>query len=152
MLDLLLSDDAWALFAGISGLVAVGCLVAMTRARPIPVGRLIASSLNLFYGVAIGILGTGHLVAVGTKTLLGTLPPNIRLWFALPFGFAVAVPVWCLVASVARLTEAAPTARRRAMGFNAWLAVVLAVPARPLAVFAAVNLILLGWLVKKRVS
>ena len=92
MLNLLLKEESWLLVATTSAVLAVVALVIQTRRRHAPPMIIIASALSLFWGLWIAIMGTGHLFAVTTKTTLGTLPPNIHLWFAIPFGFAMAIP------------------------------------------------------------
>ena len=47
---------------------------------------------NWFPVVLPVILATGHVFAITTKMMLGTLPHRIDPWFALPFGLAMAIP------------------------------------------------------------
>ncbi len=74
---------------------------------------------------------------------LGTLPSSTNLWFVYPLGFALVIPSWWLVASVGGLTRDEKSARHKAIGLNAWLGLVLLVPAGRLAAPAAVNVLLL---------
>lgn len=143
MLNLLLRDGLWFFSAtGIGLLSAIG-LVVIGRREHVPTGVTITAALNLFFGVWIGIMGTGHLFAVTTKALLGALRPDINLWFAIPFGLAMAVPGWWLVGQVRALLRQNETSSSQAMWLNAWLALVLIVPAGPPAALPAVNVILL---------
>lgn len=100
---------------------------------------------ELFYGFVIGIMGFGHLLAVTIKTVLGTLPGSVNPWFAFPFGFALAIPAWWLVMSVGGLMRNEKPARLKAMALNVWLGIVLLVPAWPLAVPAALNVLAFTW-------
>ena len=95
--------------------------------------------------VVIGIMGIGHLLAVMIKSVLGTLPSSTNLWFVYLFGLALVIPAWWLVASVEGLTKDVKSARHKAIGLNAWLGLVLLVPAGPLAAPAALNVLLLAW-------
>ncbi len=106
---------------------------------------MVVCGLNLFYGFVIGIMGFGHLLAVTIKTVLGTLPGSVNSWFAFPFGFALAIPAWWLVMSVGGLMRNEKPARLKAMALNVWLGIVLLVPAWPLAVPAALNVLAFTW-------
>ena len=88
-------------------------------------------------------MGVGHVLAVTIKSVLGTLPSSTSLWFVYPLGFALVIPACWLVASVGGLTRGKKSARHKAIGLNAWLGLVLLVPAGPLAAPAAVNVLLL---------
>ena len=103
---------------------------------------VVTSALCLFWGLWIGIMGTGHLFAVTTKSVLGALPPKIHLWFAIPFGFAMAIPGWWLVANIGGLTREEQKPWKRAIALNAWLGLVV-VTHGPLPLVAALNVILL---------
>jgi len=140
ILEALLADDNWFPVVTPICLLAVAVFVVVARRRRVP-GRLVAvSALNLFFGLWIGIMGTGHLFGVTAKLLLGILPPAIRLWIAFPLGFAIAIPGWWLVTLVKRLTRGHAGARKQAGWINAWLAAVLLVPAWPLVLPPLLNL------------
>ena len=140
ILEALLADDNWFPVVTPICLLAVAVFIGLGLSRRVP-GRLIAvSALNLFFGLWIGIMGTGHLFGVTAKLLLGILPPAIRLWIAFPFGFAIAIPGWWLVTLVKRLTRGHAGARKQAGWINAWLAAVLLVPAWPLVLPPLLNL------------
>jgi hypothetical protein len=148
MLDLLLRESLWFFSAtGVSVLSAIG-LVVIGRRQHAPIGVAVTAALNLLFGLWIGIMGAGHLFAVTTKALLGILRPDINLWFAIPFGLAMAVPGWWLVGQVRALLRQNERSNSQAMWLNAWLALVLIVPAGPPAALPAVNAILL--LVRRR--
>ena len=150
MLDVFLKEEPWLLLATTLGLIAVLALIIRLRRQQLSTRATITSALNLFFGLWIGIMGAGHLFAVTSKSLLGTLPPNIHLWIAIPFGFAIAVPGWWLVASLRALARQENPARKRAMALNGWLGLVLVIPAVPLVVLPAVNLALLAWQGKEK--
>lgn len=145
MLDILLKEENWFLAALVLGLVGAMALVTAERRRQITSWTLATSACNLFFGVFIGIAGLGHLFAVTTKIALGTLPPDIRLWFAIPFGFALAGPAWWLASETRGLVRGNMTSARTATWLNVWLALVLASqgPAVVLAAPAGLDLLLL---------
>lgn len=143
MVELILKEETWLLLTTSAGIIAA--LVALQRGwkRPIPRKLRAAAALSAFFGLAMGIGGVGHLIGVTTKLLLGTLPPNIHLWLAIPLGFALAVPGWWLLALVGRLHREDSAAKKKAIWLHSWLAAVLLVPAGPLLVFPALSIVLL---------
>ena len=148
MLEVLLKDENWfPVVTTVTAFVVITFLV-IARRRRVPARWIIVGALNLFFGLWIGIMGTGHLFAVTTKMILGILPPNIHPWVALPFGFAIVVPGWWLTARIQRLVRGDTRTRKEAMWLNAWLAAVLVVPAGPLVVLPLASLIALAWLGK----
>jgi len=143
MLEVLLKDENWfPVVTPVTAFVAIAFL-AIARRRRVPARWIIVGALNLFFGLWIGIMGTGHLFAVTTKLILGILPLNVNPWVVLPFGFAIAVPGWWLTAKIHRLVTGDTRTRKEAMWLNAWLAAVLVVPAWPLVVLPLANLIAL---------
>ncbi len=145
MLDLLLNEDLWFPTATMIALVAVISLIFKQHRLNISRRTKIVCGLNLFYGFVIGIMGFGHLLAVTIKTVLGTLPASTNPWFVFPLGFALAIPSWWLVANVGGLRRNGKPARLKATVLNVWLGIILLVPALPLAVPAALNVLLLNW-------
>ena len=149
MLNLLLKEESWLLVATTSAVLAVVALVIQTRRRHAPPMIIVASALSLFWGLWIGIMGTGHVFAVTTKSILGTLPPGIHLWFAIPFGFAMAIPGWWLVANTRGLTREEQSAWKRAILLNGWLTLVV-IAHLPLPLVAGLNVILLAIIGKRK--
>lgn len=99
------------------------------------------SALLLFYGCMIGIMGSGHLLAVTVKVFQRTLEGSV--WLLYPLGLALAVPAWWLAACAGRLQQDEERVGRRAVALNAWLGVSLLAfgPHNgPLALPAALNI------------
>lgn len=89
-------------------------------------GRLrVLRALTLVYGVMIGIMGTGHLLAVSIKAAQGTLQGSP--WFLYTLGLSLAVPAWWLVAEAHGDKLDEPRGLRRTVGLNGWLSVALMV-------------------------
>ena len=143
MIELILNEDLWFPVAATLAIIAAVILVVKQRRREVQRRTRITSGLNMFYGVLIGIMGSGHLIAVATKMVLDILPSGTSLWFVISLGFALAVPAWWLVAIVPRLALDNRAIRRKAIALNAWLGAVLLVPGPPLAALAVLNLILM---------
>lgn len=144
LLEALLKDDNWFPVVTPLCLLAVVAFISWARRRRVPTKAILNSSLNLFFGLWIGIMGAGHLFGVTAKAALGILPPNIRLWIAIPFGLAIAVPGWWLVVRVNLLMQGDRKAHRDAIWLNTWLAAALIVPAWPLVVPPLINLVALA--------
>ena len=96
MLEMLLDAENW--FPVVTPLTAVVALtfVALACRRAVPAVLIVGGAFGVFFGLWLGIMGSGHLFAVTTKMVLGILPPRINPWVALPFGFAMAIPGWGL--------------------------------------------------------
>ena len=93
-------------------------------------GRLAA--MNLFVGVTMMVMGTGHVLAVTTKMMQGTLGGSALLLY--PIGIAILVPATLLAIHHRSL---------RAATYNWWMAVVLIVLGLiniPLAIPAFLNI------------
>lgn len=145
LIDLVLNEDLWFPTAAGIALVAVADLILRDRSRGISKSTTLACGLNLFYGLLIGILGVGHLLAVSMKTAMGALPASTSRWFIFPLGFALAVPAWWLVVCVKGLRNQRRPVWRRAIALNMWLGALLLPLAGPLAAPAAVNVLVLCW-------
>jgi hypothetical protein len=92
MLEKLLDGKNWfPVVLPVTALVAFAFVVIASRRR-VPATLIVGVGLAVFVGLFIGILATGHVFAITTKMMLGTLPPRIDPWFALPFGLAMAAP------------------------------------------------------------
>jgi hypothetical protein len=96
MFDLLLSEDSWFPVAAAIAVLGLAWPCFAWRGQPIPVA--VRAGVCLFFGLYIGVMGIGHLVAVTIRTVLGTLPPDARPSRVFLIGFALTIPTWALVA------------------------------------------------------
>ena len=80
-------------------------------------------ALTLFYGVMIGIMASGHLIAVSLKAAQGTLQGSP--WFLCTLGLSLAVPAWWLATEALRGGLDEPSSLRGTVGLNGWLGLVL---------------------------
>ena len=118
---------------------AAGSLFSLGRTS-VPARRRILAAMNLFTGVMLLVMGFGHLLAVTTKILQGTLLRGSPLLFY-PIGIAVVVPAWFVIRHT-RAILAAADAARSTVGLNVWMAVTLIVLGAvnlPLAIPALCN-------------
>ena len=143
MIDLVLNEDLW--FPMATSVALIVTIITIVRQKRLLVQRRtrIKCGLNMFYGVLIGIMGCGHLIAVVTKMALGILPADTNIWFVIPLGLALAVPAWWLVVIMPGLAMGGRVSRNVVLALNAWLGAVLLLLGPPLAALAVVNLILL---------
>jgi hypothetical protein len=81
--------------------------------------------MNLFFGVMIGIMALGHLLAVTTKFASGTLEGSASLLYVI--GCALAVPSWWLIHRTRVQLASGDDHARATLGLNAWLTVTLLV-------------------------
>ena len=107
--------------------MAVAFIAAAARLRTdrhtVPNRLGVLRALTLFYGVMIGIMASGHLIAVSIKAGQGTLQGSP--WFLYSLGLALAVPAWWLAAVALRRGLEDQAALRRTVGLNGWLSFAL---------------------------
>lgn len=120
--ELILTESNWMPVAMAIAFVAVA--VRLRADWHTVTGRLrTLRALSLFYGVMIGIMAAGHLLAVSLIAARGTLQGSP--WFLYPLGLALAVPAWWLAAEALRGGLEDPRALRRTVGLNGWLSIAL---------------------------
>ena len=107
--------------------MAIAFIAAAARLRTdrhtVPNRLGVLRALTLFYGVMIGIMASGHLIAVSIIAARGTLQGSP--WFLYPLGLALAVPAWWLAAEALRGGLEDPRGLRRTVGLNGWLSIAL---------------------------
>jgi hypothetical protein len=135
----IVGEGNWLPLAMGAAFIAVGLLIFFIKDTAIPLRQRILALMNLFTGVMLLVLGCGHLLAVTTKLLQGTLRGSALLFYAI--GIAIVLPAWFIV----RHTRAILTAddARSTVKLNAWMAITLAVLGivnLPLAVPAVCNI------------
>lgn len=140
--EFIVGEGNWLPLAMGSAFVAVGVLLFVIRDASIALRQRILAAMNLFTGVMLLILGSGHLLAVTTKLLQGTLRGSARsalLFYAI--GIAVVVPAWFIVRHTRAILAGADA--RSTVKLNGWMAVTLVVMGivnLPLALPALCNL------------
>lgn len=131
-------EGNWLPMAMGAAFIASGVLFFALKNRAIPQRRRILAVMNLFTGVMLLVLGAGHLLAVTTKFVQGTLRGSALLFYAI--GIAIVLPAWFVVGhtrAIVAVDDARTTVR-----LNAWMAVtlgVLGIVNLPLAVPAICN-------------
>jgi hypothetical protein len=121
----IVNEGQWLAASMVLAFTVVALLLMLGRARTLPARRRVWIAMNVLAGVTIGTMAFGHLLAVTTKLLLGTLTGSIAVFYAI--GIALAVPSWALILHVRHLPggDQQDQQDRRAIVLNAWLAATL---------------------------
>ena len=131
---LIVDEGKWLTLSMGLALLAVSVLSYRHRDAALPARRRIAAIMNLFFGVTIGTMAFGHLLAVSTKLAMGTLRGSTVLFYAI--GLILAAPSWSLVRHARGLFTSHDDHNRMTMILNTWVAgslLILGIPNFPLA-------------------
>lgn len=139
---LIVDEGKWPTLA--MGLALASAMVLLYRHRDadFPMRRRILAAMTLFFGVSIGTLAFGHLLAVTTKLASGTLRGSFPLPVLYLIGIALAVPAGWLSLHTRRVLVSDQHGRATLM-LNSWLGVTLlalGIPNLPLALPALFNI------------
>jgi hypothetical protein len=134
MLDQLVAaivdESKWLTASLALALAAAVVFVARQRSRGGGTRRaLVLATLTLFFGVTIGTMAFGHLLAVSVELFSGTLVGSTAAFYAI--GLALAVPAGLLVRQALHLPASAEPGKEhgntRTIVLNGWLALTLLV-------------------------
>jgi hypothetical protein len=117
ILALIVDEAKWLPLAMTLGAAAVALVVARHRGER----YVVMAAMNLFAGVMLAVMGGGHVLAVTTKLVQGTLGGSPAVLY--PIGIVVLVPS-CLMIGHTRAILADGGARTTLL--NGWLALTLA--------------------------
>ncbi len=120
--QLIIDESKWLAFSLL--LAALGSVITLYQRKSATRDRKIDMTLNLLFGITIGTMAFGHLLAVTTKLWLGTLEGSIPLLYAL--GFSIGVPSWWLLYCEWSNSED-EVDKKKMMGLNFWTAATLMV-------------------------
>jgi hypothetical protein len=120
--SIVLDESKWPTFSMAVALLAVAVLLLGERHRGSSLRRRVIAAMTLYFGVTIGTMAFGHLLAVSTKLALGTLQGSIPLLYAI--GAVLAVPAFCVVTHT-RHVLASDRSDRVTLALNGWLAATL---------------------------
>jgi hypothetical protein len=123
LVALIVDESKWLTTSLSVALLAVIVLLYRYRHSHLSVRLRVQAAMNLFFGVTIGTMAFGHLLAVTTKLATGTLEGS-RLRFYL-IGAALAIPSWWLIYHTRVLLASDKDHGRATLGLNAWLAITL---------------------------
>lgn len=123
LIAFILAESKWLTLSLGLALVAVAILLYRNRHSTFPARRLILTAMTLFFGVTIGTMAFGHLVAVTVKLALGSLEDSVMAFYAI--GIALAVPSWWLIYHTYDILATDTKHGKRTLILNAWLAITL---------------------------
>ncbi|MFN0181146.1 MAG: hypothetical protein ACKVZ0_20250 [Gemmatimonadales bacterium] len=123
LVALIVDESKWLTASMGSAFLAVAILAYRHRHSDLAGSRRVQASMSLFFGVTIGAMAFGHLLAVTTKLALGTLEGPVPVFYLI--GTALAVPSWWLIYHTRRVLAPADGHGRGTLGLNAWLAITL---------------------------
>ncbi len=123
LVALILDESKWLTASMGLALMAVAILLYRRRHSDFPARRRILAAMNLFFGVTIGTMAFGHLLAVSTKLALGTLEGSILVFYVI--GAVLAAPSWSLIHHTRKILVSENEGGRATMVLNAWLAITL---------------------------
>ncbi|MGH9324214.1 MAG: hypothetical protein ACRD3V_30535 [Vicinamibacteria bacterium] len=138
---LIVDESKWLTVSMGFALLAITVLLYRHRHSDLPARRRVLAAMNLFFGVTIGTMAFGHLLAVTTKLAVGTLEGPVPVFYLI--GAAVAVPSWWLIYHARVVLASDGDHGRATVRLNAWLAITLlalGVHNLPLAVPAFLNI------------
>jgi hypothetical protein len=125
LVALIVDESKWLTVSMGLALVATIILLNWHRHLNLPVRRRILAAMNLFFGVTIGTMAFGHLLAVTIKLALRTLEGPVPVFYLI--GVALAVPSWWLIYRTRRALASGDDHERVTLGLNAWLTITLLV-------------------------
>jgi len=123
LVALIVDERKWLPVSMSLALLAVTVLLTLQRHSDLPTRHRILAAMNLFFGVTIGTMAFGHLLAVTTKLALTTLEGPVPVFYLI--GAALAVPSWWLIYHTRRVLASGADHARATLGLNAWLAITL---------------------------
>ena len=125
LIALIVDESKWLTVSMGFALLAVTILLYWHRRSVFPARRRVLAAMNLFFGVMIGIMAFGHLLAVTTKLVAGTLQGSIPVFYLI--GIVLAVPSWWLIYHTRRVLASDDEHGRATLVLNIWLAITLLV-------------------------
>jgi len=123
LVALIVDESKWLTASMGFALLAVTILLYRHRHSVFPTRRRVLAAMNLFFGVTIGTMAFGHLLAVTTKLALGRLEGSILVFYVI--GIALAVPSWWLTHHTREVLASDDKHGRATLVLNAWLAITL---------------------------
>ena len=123
LVALVVDEGKWLTASMGLAVLIVSILLFRHRHSDLPPRRRVLAAMNLFFGVTIGTMAFGHLLAVTTKLALGSLEGSILVFYVI--GTALAVPSWWLIHHTREVLASDDQHGRATLVLNAWLAITL---------------------------
>jgi hypothetical protein len=123
LVALIVDESKWLTASMGFALLAVTIKLYRHRHSDFPARRRVLAGMNLFFGVTIGTMAFGHLLAVTTKLVLGSLEGSILIFYVI--GTVLAIPSLWLIHHARGLLASDDEDGRATLLLNAWLAITL---------------------------
>lgn len=120
---LVLDEGKWLSTSMLLATIAILVLAVRLRPQSLPPRFKIIGAMNLFYGLMIGIMSFGHLLAVTVKVFQGTLEGSS--WILYPLGIVLLIPAWWLACGATRIASFEQPQQGKFAALNAWLGISL---------------------------
>lgn len=122
IIALLIDESKWLTASMGLALFAISLLLFRIRHSEYPAQRRVLAAMNLFFGIMIGTMAFGHLLAVTLKLSMGTLQGSLFVFYGI--GLVLAVPSWWLIYHSRHVLTSANHGRKTLV-LNIWLAATL---------------------------
>ena len=123
LVALIVDESKWLTVSMGLALLFVVILLYRHRHSDRPTRSLVLVAMSMFFGITIGTMAFGHLLAVTTKLALGTLDGSMLVFYVI--GLALAVPSWWLILHTQGVLGSESNKGRMTLVLNAWLAITL---------------------------
>lgn len=120
---LIVDESKWLAMSMSAAMICVALHQLRLRRSDLPGPRRVLAAMNLFFAVTIGVMAFGHLLAVTTKYLVGTLEGAASVFYLI--GMALAGPSWWLIYHSLRSSVSGDGPGHKTLFLNAWLAITL---------------------------
>jgi hypothetical protein len=141
LIRLIIDESKWFPLSMALAFVAAGVLFLRHRKSQIGAQRLVLALMNVFVGITLLTMSFGHLLAVTTKLILGSLQGSTLKFYVI--GFVLLVPSLAVVLHTRRILAPQVDHGSRTLMLNGWLAatlVLLGLHNLPLAAGAIINI------------
>jgi len=123
LVELSVDESKWLTMSMGLAFLIVATLFHHQRNSSLPTRRRVMVAMNLFFGVTIGTMAFGHLLAVTVKLVVGTLEGFVLGYYAI--GIVLAVPSWGRIHHTRQLLASNDDHGRMTVILNAWLGMSL---------------------------
>jgi hypothetical protein len=121
LIALIVDESKW--LTASMGVALLATLASLYRTRRSDLRSRIQAAMSLFFGVTIGTMAFGHLLAVTIKLAGGTLEASLPIFYLI--GTALAVLSWWLIYHAHGIAAANAEHDGTTLRLNAWLALTL---------------------------
>ena len=123
LVALVVDESKWLTMSMGLALLSVIALLYRHPHSGLPSRHRLLAAMNLSFGITIGTMAFGHLLAVTTKLALRTLEGPVAVLYFI--GIALAVPSWWLTYRTRAELASGDNQGRATLALNAWLAMTL---------------------------